>query len=308
MENSPGPVRASTLNSSGALPLNYVLITPARNERENIVRTIQAVVRQTVRPAKWVIVSDGSTDGTDEIVRKYLAECDWIELVRRTERAERNFAGKADSFNAGYSCVKELKFDIIGNLDADISFADDYFSFLLGKFSEDPTLGVAGTPFREGTDTYDYRFTSIEHVSGACQLFRRECFDEIGGYTPLKQGGVDLVASITARMNGWKTRAFTEKMCEHHRQTQFGKHFNRAAEFRSGYLDYLMGAHPIWELFRCIYQSSKRPLLIRGAWLLAGYSCALLRRAERPVSKEFIAFRGEEQMHRLRKFFARLIN
>jgi biofilm PGA synthesis N-glycosyltransferase PgaC len=308
MESTTGSLRAPKENSSGAFTLTYVLITPARNEVDNIERTIQAVIRQTARPAKWVIVSDGSTDGTDEIVREYVAEYDWIELLRRPERAERNFAGKADSFNAGYNCLKDLKFDIIGNLDADLSFEEDYFSFLLEKFTEDPTLGVAGTPFREGTDTYDYRFTSIEHVSGACQLFRRECFDQIGGYTPLKQGGVDLVASITARMNGWKTRAFTEKVCEHHRQTQFGKRFNRAAEFRSGYQDYLMGAHPVWELFRCIYQSSKRPFLIRGTLLLAGYSCALLRRAERPVSKEFVAFRREEQMHRLRKFFAGLVS
>jgi glycosyltransferase involved in cell wall biosynthesis len=261
-----------------------------------------------VRPAKWVIVSDGSTDGTEDIVRKYTEEYDWIELVRRPERAERTFAGKADSFNAGYSCLKDLKFDIIGNLDADLSFAEDYFSFLLGRFSEDPTLGVAGTPFREGTDTYDYRFTSIEHVSGACQLFRRECLESIGGYTPIRTGGVDLVAVVSARMKGWKTRAFTERVCEHHRRTQFRKHSNRAAEFRNGYQDYLMGGHPVWELFRCIYQSSKRPFLIRGTLLFAGYGWAWLRRMERPVSKEFIAFRRKEQMHRLRKFLAGLLS
>jgi poly-beta-1,6-N-acetyl-D-glucosamine synthase len=295
-------------STPSSFPLTYTLITAARNEVQNIERTIQSVIKQTVRPLKWVIVSDGSTDGTDEIVGKYVAECDWIELVRRPERAERHFAGKANCFNAGYRYLQDLQFDIIGNLDADLSFEADYFSFLLDKFAQDPTLGLAGTPFKEGTDRYDYRFTSIEHVSGACQLFRRRCLEEIGGYPSLKLGGIDLVASITARMNGWKTRTFTEKMAEHHRRTQCGKYSNRAAAFRSGYHDYLMGAHPVWQLFRCIYQSSKRPLLIRGALLLAGYSWALLRRAERPVSKEFIAFRKEEQMRRLKDFFARLVS
>jgi glycosyltransferase involved in cell wall biosynthesis len=308
MENKTESQRAPTGDSPGAFTLTYVLVTPARNEVENIERSIQAVIRQTVRPSRWVIVSDGSTDGTDDIVRKYGAEYDWIRLVRRPERAERHFAGKADCFNAGYSYLQDSKFDIIGNLDADLSFEADYFSFLLDKFAEDPALGLAGTPFKEGTDTYDYRFTSIEHVSGACQLFRRGCFEEIGGYPSLKVGGIDLVASITVRMNGWKTRTFTEKIAEHHRKTQSGKYSNRAAEFRSGYHDYLMGAHPVWQLFRCLYQSSRRPILIRGVLLLAGYGWALLKRAERPVSKEFIAFRKEEQMRRLKKVFSSLVS
>ena len=101
-----------------------------------------------------------------------------------------------------------------GSLDADISFEQDYFDFLLKKFSYDPQLGVAGTPFREGTVQYDYRFSRKEHVSGACQLFRRECFESIGGYVPLKTGAIDLVAVVTARMKGWKTETFTDKYCE----------------------------------------------------------------------------------------------
>src|SRR3989475_1809964 len=119
----------------------YVLITPARNEAKFIELTIKSVVGQTVRPAKWVIVSDGSTDGTDDIVRKYAAEHDWIELVRMPERKERHFAGKVHAFNAGYAKVKNLKYELIGSLDGDISFDQDYFAFLLDRFSEVPRLG-----------------------------------------------------------------------------------------------------------------------------------------------------------------------
>src|SRR5208282_5013460 len=160
----------------------YVLITPARNEAEFIELTIRSVVAQTVRPARWVIVSDGSTDGTDEIVLRYAADNPWMELVRMPERRERHFAGKVHAFNAGYARVKDVKYEVIGSLDADMSFDEEYFSFLLRKLAEDPALGLVGTPFREGPNPiYDYRFVSIEHVSGACQLFRRECFEEIGG-------------------------------------------------------------------------------------------------------------------------------
>src|SRR5437588_4972131 len=117
---------------------SYVLITPAWNEAQFIELTIKSVVAQTVRPLKWVIVSDGSTDGTDEIVNKYAAEHLWIELVRMPKRQERHFAGKVNAFNAGYARVADLEYDIIGNLDGDVSFAADYFDFLLRKFAENP--------------------------------------------------------------------------------------------------------------------------------------------------------------------------
>jgi biofilm PGA synthesis N-glycosyltransferase PgaC len=285
--------------------LTYVLVTPARNEAAFIKQTIRSVVAQTIGPLKWVIVSDGSTDGTDDIVKKYIPEYPWIELVRMPERPERHFAGKVHAFNAGYARVKDLKHNIVGSLDADISFEKDYFSFLLSKFAENPRLGVGGTPFREGTDQYDFRFANIEHVSGACQLFRRECFEAIGGYVPLKVGGIDLVAVITARMKGWQTRTFTEKYCNHHKETQSGRHSSAAGTFRSGYHDYLMGNPLAWQAVRSIYQMTKKPIISGGFLLFAGYAWAYLKRPERPVSRELVAFRKQEQKRRMKEFFRR---
>src|ERR1700690_2245715 len=109
----------------------YVLITPARNEAKFIELTLQSVVAQTVRPMRWVVVSDGSTDGMDEIVKKYATENPWIELLRMPERRERSFAGKVQAFNAGYDRVREMPYQVIVSLDADISFEKDYFEFLL---------------------------------------------------------------------------------------------------------------------------------------------------------------------------------
>ncbi len=283
-----------------AFPI-YVLITPVRNEAQFIELAIKSVVAQTVRPAKWVIVSDGSTDGTDDIVRKYTAQHAWIGLVRMPERRERNFAGKVYAFNAGYAGMKDLKYDVIGSLDGDISFDEDYFSFLLSKLAEDSTLGLVGTPFKDcgSGQTYDYRIVSIEHVSGCCQLFRRECFDAIGGYVPVKGGGVDHIAVITARMKGWKTRTFTEKVCLHHRPIGTAERGALKARFRTGAQDYALGGHPIWELFRTVYQMTKRPFVIGGLLLGAGYFWALVRRTKRPISREMVEFRRREQMQRL---------
>src|SRR5687767_1529758 len=136
--------------------LSYVLITPARNEEKFIESTIRSVIGQSVRPLRWVIVSDGSTDGTDGIVKRYADEHPWIELLRMPERTERDFGGKVRCFNCGYERLKGLEFDLMGNLDADITFEADYYEFLLGKFEANPQLGIGGTPFTEGDGIYDF--------------------------------------------------------------------------------------------------------------------------------------------------------
>jgi biofilm PGA synthesis N-glycosyltransferase PgaC len=286
-------------------PHSYVLVTAARNEAEFIELTVKAVVAQTLRPVRWVIVSDGSTDGTDEIVSKYASVHPWIELVCMPPRRERHFAGKAYAFNAGRARLEGLHYDAIGNLDADVSFDDTYFEFLLARLVDDPSLGVVGTAFEDKSLHYDYRFVSIEHVAGPLQLFRRECLEDIGGYVPSKSGGVDHIAVITARMKGWKTRTFTEKAYRHHREMGTAARGVVMARYKSGALDYALGGHPVWELFRTIYQMTKPPYLIGGLALLAGYVSAGARRIDRPVPRELVRFRRHEQMHRLRNLFAR---
>ncbi|GAC1688131.1 MAG: glycosyltransferase family 2 protein [Terriglobales bacterium] len=288
-----------------ALP-TYVLITPAWNEATFIELTLKSVVAQTFRPARWVIVSDGSTDGTDEIVGKYAEQHSWIELLRIPEHRERHFAGKVNAFNAGYERLRGIDYQAIGSLDADISFEEDYFSFLLEKLSENPELGLVGTPFREdSSQVYDYRFVSIDHVSGGCQLFRRECFESVGGYTPVKGGGIDLIAVVSARMKGWQTRTFLGKVYLHHRKMGTAQAGVLKAWYKNGVKDYVFGCHPAWELFRTIYQMTKKPYVLGGLLLGYGYISGFIRRVERPVTGEWISFRRGEQMQRLRNFFLR---
>lgn len=296
-----------TAAAVGPRDLTYVLITPARNEAAFIEQTIQSVISQTVLPRKWVIVSDGSTDGTDDIVKMYLGRHPWMELVRMPEHRDRHFAAKASCFNAGFDQVRGEDFDVVGNLDADITFGNSYFEFLLARFAADSMLGVAGTPFVEGATSYDFRFTSVEHVSGACQLFRRECFTQIDGYVPVKGGGIDWIAVTTARMKGWKTRTFVDQVCHHHRPMGRAAAGRLRANFKLGQQDYYLGGHPLWQLFRTAYQMGRKPYLLGGLVLLAGYVSAWAGRSQRQVSAELVRFHQGEQMQRLRRTLLKTI-
>jgi glycosyltransferase involved in cell wall biosynthesis len=291
-----------------ALPI-YVLVTPSRNEASFIEKTLESVVRQTVLPAKWVIVNDGSTDETGTVAAKYAKKYPWIEVVNLPVRQERNFAAKVNAFNAGQERVRDLDYQLIGNLDSDVSLEEDHFEFLLLKFKDDARLGVAGTVFKEESG-YNSETDSSEgqlHVSGQCQLFRRQCFEEIGGYFANEAGGIDWIAVTTARMKGWKTRSFREKSFFHHRHLGTAERRVFAAAFSYGEKDYYLGGHPIWELFRVGFRMLKRPYFIEGFALGLGYGWAAVRRLRRPISKELMAFHRREQMRKLKAIFRSIL-
>jgi glycosyltransferase involved in cell wall biosynthesis len=285
-------------------PLNhlpYVLITPARNEEKHIEQLIQSMIAQTALPTKWVIVNDGSTDATASVVGPYLEKHPWIELVNLPAHRDRTFAAKVYAFNAGFEKVKSLEYEVIGNLDSDVSFDADYCEFLLNKFEADPRLGVAGTIFREdGYSSATDSFEGQNHVAGGCQLFRRQCFEEIGGYVPNKAGGIDWIAVTTARMKGWTTRSFREKFFFHYRSLGTAERSLLASTFSYGEKDYYLGGHPVWEAFRVAYRATKKPYLVDGIALYSGYLSAFARRMKRPVSDELMRFHRKEQMSKLK--------
>ena len=280
--------------------MKYVLITAARNEEKFIQGTIRSVVAQTRLPERWVIVDDGSTDRTAEIVARYTKDYRWIELIRRPQRKDRNFAGKVHAFNDGLARVQPIEAELIGNLDADVSFWPDHFEFLLKKFVDVPLLGVAGTAYsEEGWDSTRDSFEGQTSVHGACQLFRKRCFDEIGGYQPSRSGGIDWIAVTTARMRGWRTWNYRERRFHHHRTMGTAERSRLGAMFDYGKKDYFLGGSAIWELFRAGYRMTRKPVLLGGMALLFGYCTAALQRIERPVSPELIRFHRREQMAKL---------
>jgi glycosyltransferase involved in cell wall biosynthesis len=288
--------------------MKYVLITAARNEEAFIEKTLSSVVAQTALPERWFIVDDGSTDRTAEIVENYAQRFRWIELIHRPPRPDRSFAGKVYSFQVGLAEAQTLDFEAIGNLDADISFEPDHFEFLLRQLSREPSLGVVGTPFTEaGYDSAQDSFEGERHVAGQCQLFRRECFQDIGGYVPNPAGGVDWIAVTTARMKGWKTQSFLEKRYHHYRPMGTADRGSVAALFSYGEKDYYLGGSLIWQVFRVCYRSIKRPFLVGGLALLGGYFWAALRRVKKPVSRELMRFHRREQMKKLRAILRSLV-
>lgn len=296
----------SSPDQSPSRPLRYALITPARNEETFLPGTLAAVIDQTRRPERWVIVSDGSTDATDAIVLRHAAVYPWIRLLRLPERRDRHFAAKARCFNAGREALADLDCDCIGNLDADITVGPDYFAFLLERMAREPRLGVTGTPFVEDESAIERhsfrpRSATLRHVSGACQLFRRACLDEIGGYMPVKGGAVDWIAVTSARQKGWETRTFPERLCFHRRRLGTGMHRAALVPFHYGRKAHQTGSHPLWALLRGVYILGRRPRLAGGLLFLAGYLWSTLRRTPRAVPPDLMAFHRAEQMARLRQ-------
>lgn len=291
------------MSASNGRP-SLALITPARNEAANLPRLIEAMIAQTVRPVSWLIVNDGSTDDTAAVVERYLQANPWITLLSLPAVRERSFAAKATCFMEGYRQLGTTA-DLVGNLDADVSFDPDYLEFLIDRFADDPALGVAGTPFTEpGYDSTKDSFEGDTHVAGGCQLFRRECFDAIGGYRP-SPIGVDWIAVTTARSKGWRTRSFAEKSFSHHRPLGTAGRSQWRAWFLYGQKDYLLGWHPLYELARLVFQSMRKPMA--GACIGAGYISASVRRPGRVLSDELVKFHRAEQMAKLRTVTSRLV-
>jgi biofilm PGA synthesis N-glycosyltransferase PgaC len=291
--------------------MKYVLVTAARNEEGFIEKTLTSVTTQTKLPERWIIVDDGSTDRTADIAESFADRFSWIEVIRKPARQDRSFAGKADAVNSSFERARrETVFDIIGNLDADISFESDYMAFLLEQFVQDPHLGVAGTPFTQdgGYDSTKDSFEGENYVAGPCQLFRYCCFLDIGGYVPNRAGGVDWIAVMTARMNGWKVRSFSEKRYHHCRTLGTAGKGALRALFSYGEKDYYLGGSPLWQLFRVAYRMTKKPAFTGGLALLFGYCWAAMRRMKRAVTPELMRFHRREQMKKLRAIFRTLLS
>jgi biofilm PGA synthesis N-glycosyltransferase PgaC len=291
------------LNPEKAEPMNdrYVLVTPARNEAAHIEMLIQSVAAQTILPRQWVIVSDGSTDGMDDIVRTYQDQYDFITLCRRDSSDARDFSSKIMALRKGIAKIVPSDYDFFGNLDADMSFDPDYYERIMAKFHENPRLGIAGGAMFEIVDGVQYSTLSSEDsVGGGAQFFRRSCWELIGGYPPLKMGGEDSTVEIMARMHGWQVRRFADIPLYHHRTMGTAMWSIWGRRFYQGKHFYLLGHHPLFFLLKCIYRVRERPYGIGSLFLLCGYAWAFCTRNTSELPPEVIAFLRKEQLEKLK--------
>lgn len=292
---------SETRVNSGAHGNSYVLVTAAYNEERYIGKTLQAVLTQTVLPTKWIIVNDGSTDRTEEIVHTYAKRHSFIELYRVTEEHPRNLTAQVNAINKGFSQLKGTDYDFIGNLDADISFEPTYFERLLEKFKEDPHLALGGGFIYEerGGKFQNRRSNTASSVAHAVQMFRREGLETLGGYRAFTWAGADWHAEVSLRMKGWHVQAFPELRAFHHRPT--GKGFGLLRYwYRIGLMDFYMGTHPVFEVFKIVRRFQEKPYVLGGVIRLSAFVWAYCSRKARQVPDEFVTFLRREQMERLR--------
>lgn len=278
----------------------YVLMTAAYNEEAHIEKTLQSVISQTVRPERWVIVSDDSVDRTDEIVQSYAARYDFIRFLRVTKTAGHSFHSKVAALHQGARLLEGAAYDFVGNIDGDLSLEPFYFERLLSRFQQNAGLGLTGGfVYEDDGQGFQSRWSNSAHdVGHAAQLVRRECYEAIGGYALLKYGGEDWYAQTCARMKGWRVEAIPELKIFHHRHTGTSSHPIRNA-FRSGRLDYSFGSDPVFEVLKCLRRFREVPYFLAALTRLAGFIWPYVCREAPSVPADFMAFLREEQRSRV---------
>lgn len=280
---------------------SYILISSAKNEEKFIEKTIQSVINQTILPKKWIIVNDGSTDSTEEIVTKYCSKYNFINLINKRAEDKRNFGAKARAITLAYQKVKNLEFDYVGNLDADISFDPDYYENILIEFEKNSKLGIAGGI---RYDLMDGKFiklkTAPDSVGGPFQFFRRQCFEEIGGYLPLRFGGIDAVAEISARMHSWQVKHFPQYKVYHYRLTGFANTNILAQRFKMGLRNYSIGYDPLFQFLKIVSIDFLKPYLLGSLLIYLGFLWGAIRRYKMPISKEFKQYLRKEQRAKIK--------
>lgn len=282
---------------------NYILITPAKNEEAVIEIPIQAVLKQKTQPKEYVVVSDGSTDRTDLIVSSYAQAHPFIRLLRAPSSSERNFNSKIRAFQFGYQSILSGDYEYIGNLDADIGFQPDYYARLIEEMQKNRRLGIASGVTHEPMNGHFHRTSSsLNHAVGGTMFFRRECFEQVGGYQPVSVEGEDAIAERTARMLGWQTRSFPALPLYHHRATVEARGGFLRTAYRAGLTDYHIGTHPLFALARAARRLSQPPFLLGACAHAVAYLNLWRRRARRDASPQLVKYVYREQMNMLKWF------
>jgi poly-beta-1,6-N-acetyl-D-glucosamine synthase len=283
----------------------YVLVSVGRNEEAYIESLIDTIAAQKLRPVKWIIVDDGSSDKTYQLAIARSKGLPFIEVAKMPGGRPRSFSSKVFALQHACELIKKYDFDYVGFLDADMRLEPDYYERLIQNFERDPRLGLGGGAV---IDQYEDHTENIRkgsedhHVPGAVQFFRRECFEQVGGYVPVDVGGEDTIADVMVLMHNWKIRAFPELKAMHLRPDGL---FTKVNVFRRGMRwgrrFYMLGYHPVFYFGQCVRRLGQRPLVIGSFCQLLGFVVASAKGDARPVSSEFVQFLRKSQMARLRE-------
>ena len=280
---------------------SYVLVTPALNEEATIEETIRSVFSQTWLPAEWVIVSDGSTDNTDEIIRRYAVSRPFIRLLRLDARPARNFASVVFALESGIKALQTDDYDFLGLLDADVRFKPGYFETLIGRFDSAPRLGLAGGLVLDLIDgRVPCELRAPKDVAGAVQFFRRECFCALGGLIAIPEGGWDAITNVQTRASGFDTQTFSDLLVDHLKPRNSAEGGAIRRKWQLGVRDYVLGYGLTFEIGKCLLRWRERPRIIAALAWLAGFCWSALCRRRRVLAPSIIAKIRQEQRLRMR--------
>jgi glycosyltransferase involved in cell wall biosynthesis len=276
----------------------YVIITPVRDEVEHLGSTIESMVRQTVLPQEWVIVDDGSTDGTGKIIDDYASRYPWIKPVHRRDRGFRKSGGGVvDAFNDGYRALTNSDWEFIVKFDGDLTFDADYFDRCFEEFDRETKLGLGGGVICYVTDgKKSFEEAPAFHVRGATKIYRKACWISIGGLLPAP--GWDTLDEIKANSLGWKTRSFPQLHLVHQRDTGAADGLWRSL-VKYGRANYICGYHPLFMLSKCVVRVTRKPYVIGSIGLMYGFVSGYLTNLPQVDDRPVIAYLRRQQLGRL---------
>jgi len=280
----------------------YGLISAFRNESHWLADLVRSIEAQTIKPSKWVLVDDGSTDDSLERARNLTSHLPFVEVVTLIDTGKRDFASQVYAQLAGVDAFAGDLPAFLGFLDADILLPPEYYETMLERFKSDPKLGIAGGHLLDkiGESLVDARAGShTYHVPGGVQLFRAECYRRAGGYIPIAGGGQDVVIETTAMMNGWTVHSFPSPDAIHLRPFGSGTARGLSRHVAWGRKFYTIGYHPLYFAASTLRRVSESPYLISAGAKATGYLGALVTRKPRAVSPELMKYLRHQQVRRM---------
>jgi poly-beta-1,6-N-acetyl-D-glucosamine synthase len=276
----------------------FVVITPVRDEAAHLEFTMRSMVSQSIRPSEWVIVDDGSTDRTSEIIDRYTALHSWITVIHRQNRGFRKTGGGVvEAFNDGVAALKTDDWEFIVKMDGDLAFEPAYFERCFEHFADHSRLGMgSGVICYVENGAKNFEICPSFHVRGASKIYRRACWESLGGLWPAP--GWDTLDEVKANRLGWQTRSFPDLHLIHYRHTGaadglwggYAKH---------GRANYICGYHPVFLFAKCLLRLPKTPFVIGAAGILYGYLAACIARTPQFDDHETIGFLRRQQVARL---------
>lgn len=283
----------------------YIICTPVKNEVKYIENTIKSVIKQTIKPLEWLIVSDNSIDGTDEVIIGYGKDFPFIRLLKYTYNGISQLVSAKKAYAAKHALLnaKSMDFGFFCGMDSDITFSENLFEELMKNMEKDPKLGLCGgfiyNVFDNGIGPY---FNTSHTVGGPLQFFRKQCYNDIGGWQPV--GMEDGLAVTMAKMHGWNVKSFSNLIIYHHKPSGIKGRNIFAAKFKLGRLERLHGDHPLYQFARSFRYFFWRPKVFGTLLRIAGYWYSIIKHEKIDTPPEIVAYIRKDQFNKIKSFLS----